>query len=332
MILFRSSRRPIAACLCAIAVTATVGACSSSSSGSSSSGTTTVTIGIGGPVADLYIPTFGSQQGIFAKHGIKVKFTSLTATTMLPVLSAGKVDYVATAGPQPEIVALKGVHVKSIAVWANKPDFQIVAASGITTVGQLRGKRLGITSTGSTTTIFLEKALKQAGLSDSDVKIVPLGNPSSQVSAFASGQIDAFVAGPPTSIDAARSVKGGSVLLDFKDSYSWPYAELAAYLPYASAHKQVTENVIRAIQEAVVAWKSKPAAAQATIKKSLQTTDEGAKSAYDSSLTTLTTSLVPTADLEKTLLSSITSLASQAATTNPASLIDTSYARAAGAK
>ena len=332
MILFRSSRRPIAACLCAIAVTATAGACSSSSSGSSSSGTTTVTIGIGGPVADLYIPTFGSQQGIFAKHGIKVKFTSLTATTMLPVLSAGKVDYVATAGPQPELVALKGVKVKSLAVWADKPDFQVVAGGKVKTLQDLRGKRLGITSTGSTTTIFLEKALQKAGLSDSDVRLVPLGNTGSLVSAFASGQIDAFVAGPPTSNGAAKSVKGGSLLLDFKNGYTWPYAEMVGYMPYASAHKKVTENLIRALRDSVAAWKSKPAAAQTTIKNSLKSTAEGAKESYEASLTTLTGSLVPTAALEKTLLASITKIAPQAKTTSPSSLIDASYAQAVEAK
>lgn len=333
MISFRSARRPLAACLTTAAVLTVVAGCSSSSSSSGAAGsTTTITVGIGGPVADLYIPTFGSEQGIFAKYGLTVKFTPLTATTMLPTLSAGRVDYVATAGPQPELVALKGVNVKSLAVWADKPDFQVVAAGNVKTLQDLRGKRLGITSTGSTTTIFLEKALQKAGLTDSNVKLVPLGNTGSLVSAFSSGQIDAFVAGPPTSDGAAKSVKGGSLLLDFKNGYSWPYAEMVGYMPYASTHKKVTENLIRALRDSVAAWKSKPAAAQTTIKNSLKSTAEGAKESYEASLTTLTDSLVPTAALEKTLLASITNLAPQAKTTNPASLIDASYARTVSAK
>lgn len=308
--------------------------CGSSSSAdvSGSDGLTSVTIGIGGPVAELYLPTFASDQGILAKYGIKASFETLSATTIPATLAAGKVDYLATAGPQPELVALKGAPIKELAVWSEKPDFQLVAGPGITSVADLRGKRLGITTTGSTTTIFLEKALRQAGLTDSDVKIVPLGSPSAQVSAFSSGQIDAFVAGPPTSTQSAKSVAGASVLVNYAQDYSWPFAEMAAYMPYASAHPDVTTALIHALSDAEVKWKSSPTAAEATIKNALDVTDEEAKEAYEASLSTMTGSLAPTSQGEVTLLQSISGLAPEAASANPASLIDGSYVTRAGVK
>lgn len=332
MSIFRSPSRTVVA-VCAVGSIIALGGCGNSSSADSNAGgLTSVTIGIGGPVAELYLPTFASDQGILAKYGIKADFQTLAATTIPATLSAGKIDYLATAGPQPELVTLKGGNVKELAIWADKPDFQLVAGPGITSVADLRGKRLGITTTGSTTTLFLEMALQKAGLSDSDVKIVPLGSTGSAVSAFGSGQIDAFVAGPPTSTQSVKSVSGASALVDFAKDYSWPFAELAAYMPYASAHPDVTTSLIKALSEAEAKWKSSPAAAEATIKDALQVSDDEAKEAYEASLTTMTGSLAPAPQDEATLLKAIVSLAPEAGTADPTSLIDGSYVTKAGVK
>jgi NitT/TauT family transport system substrate-binding protein len=91
----------------------------------------------------------------------------------------------------------------------------VVARSGITSVEQLKGKRVAYTP-GLAGEYLLGRALEGAGLSRQDVQLVPIDNPDGGLAAFLSEQVDAAVSWEPH-ISEVVSNKKGHVLFTSRD-------------------------------------------------------------------------------------------------------------------
>jgi NitT/TauT family transport system substrate-binding protein len=78
--------------------------------------------------------------------------------------------------------------------WNPTNIFQVfaLADSGIETPADLAGKKIGISGMGSVTRYILRGTLEEAGLTEEDVELVPVG--ATRVGALESGQIDALSA------------------------------------------------------------------------------------------------------------------------------------------
>ena len=76
---------------------------------------------------------------------------------------------------------------------------QVVAAPGITSVQQLRGKTVGVSSFGSGTDIIMQYVLHKNGVPPDSLTIVPVGLSQTFLAAFATHHIDAGVTSAPWS-------------------------------------------------------------------------------------------------------------------------------------
>jgi NitT/TauT family transport system substrate-binding protein len=153
----------------------------------------------------------GIQKGWFDAAGVKVDFKWFEYVPSMEAFSAGKVDAVAMTNGDQLVTGASGA--ASVAVVLN--DFSngndmIVARAGINSVAQLKGKKVGV-EVGFVSHLLLLNALKNAKLSDKDIKIVNV--PTDQTpQALKSGSVDAIVAWQPNSGQALRDVAGSKAI------------------------------------------------------------------------------------------------------------------------
>ncbi len=272
----------------------------------SSAQLTTVSIGIAAPEGNLLLPLYAEQNGFFKKHGIDAKVVILTGGTILQALAGGAIQFASMGAPEPEEAVLNGTRMEWLASWDNRTPVQLIGAPGITSIKQLAGKPVGITAAGSTTDVLLGFALKEAGMSLSDVHIEPLGSQGSLNGAFVAGTIDAQILGPPDTELMLRAKPGSSVLVNFASKYAYPGGGAVAMSAYARSHKAVVLQVLAALSAALQSWRHNPSAAEFTIVgASPGTTAVEAKETYRTDIASINPSMLPSPAAERDVLRSL---------------------------
>jgi len=156
------------------------------------------------------------EKGFFAEEGLDVVVEWFDAAQPIAVATASnKVDVGATgitaglynmvgSGQKLTIVADKGREQKgypSSALLVTKELYD----QGITSIEQLKGKKIGITQAGSTFQYMLGRLLESEGMSLDDVEIVPLGKLGSIMASLESGQIDGAILNEPNITKAEKA-------------------------------------------------------------------------------------------------------------------------------
>ncbi len=214
----------------------------------------------------------------FGKLGVKVNTKSFNAgPDVIQAILSGSLD-ISYIGPNPTVTAYIQSHSDGIRVIAGSTSggASLVVKPAITSVEQLRGKKLATPQLGNTQDIALRYWLKDQGLNATqdgggDVSIQPQQN-SAAVQAFTAGSIDGAWVPEPF---ATRLVKaGGKVLVDEKTL--WPDGKFVttnviARTAFVEQHPDAVRAFIEAHLDALEEIKADPAAAQtaaaAQIKK-----------------------------------------------------------------
>ena len=150
----------------------------------------------------------GMDKGFFEAEGIKVEPVWFKAAAPIAVaMASGDIDVGATGltaalynsiaqGMKITVVADKGREwpgYKLTAIIVNTEQWK----AGVRDLKDLKGKRVGITSIGSTFHYILGNLLEKRGMSLSDVKVVPLGSVASMRDTVITNQIEsAFLVQP----------------------------------------------------------------------------------------------------------------------------------------
>lgn len=144
----------------------------------------------------------GDEQGIFKKHGIAIEYIPFQSAQPIAVAAqTGDIDVGSTALTAGFFNLLaKDSSIRLVADSGREnPDHGLTAlvvsneayANGITNIEDLKGKKLGISQTGSSQHFTAGQLLESAGLSINDVELVPLGGVSNIAAALESNQVDA---------------------------------------------------------------------------------------------------------------------------------------------
>jgi NitT/TauT family transport system substrate-binding protein len=183
------TRRALLSSLSATALSLTATACSSSSDGSGGSGgRTKVRFGYIADFNGSSLLAIADDQDLWKQAGLAPSIKVFTnGPIQIQALGAGDLDY-GYIGPGAMWLPATG-KAKVIAIDTLTDADRVIAQPEITSVAALKGKKIGVPE-GTSGEMILELALKKAGLTDSDVKKVPM-DPSTLVAAFSSGQIDA---------------------------------------------------------------------------------------------------------------------------------------------
>uniref|UniRef100_UPI003EB8A7F3 ABC transporter substrate-binding protein n=1 Tax=Micromonospora tulbaghiae TaxID=479978 RepID=UPI003EB8A7F3 len=256
------------------AATLGTAACGEDSDAGAASGPVTLRLG--------YFPNIthapavvGVEKGIFAeKLGSDVELDTKTfnaGPAAIEAVFSGALD-ATYIGPNPTVNAFsksKGEAVRVVS-GAASGGVALVVKPGITSVEQLRGKKIATPQLGNTQDVALRFWLKEKGLETTkegggDVKIVPQEN-AQTIETFGSGAIDgAWVPEPFVS----RLVNaGGKVLVDERDL--WPdkkfvITNLLVSTKFLKAHPDVVKKLVEGQVAANEFVNTKPDEAQQAI-------------------------------------------------------------------
>lgn len=153
----------------------------------------------------------GIEKGWFKKAGVDVEFMWFEYVPSMDAFAAGKVDAVTVTNGDALVLGSQGAPSVGILIndYSNGNDM-VVARPGITSMQQLKGKKVGV-EVGFVSHLLLLNALKSAGMSEADIEIVNM--PTDQTpQGLSSGQVDAIVAWQPNSGQALKELPGSTAV------------------------------------------------------------------------------------------------------------------------
>jgi NitT/TauT family transport system substrate-binding protein len=263
----RLNRRTFGALLATTALLA-LPACGSDDE-AGAGGTTKVTFGYIGDFNGTSLLAVADGQKLWAKHGIEVTTKVFTnGPVQIQALGAGDLDF-GYIGPGAFWLPASG-RAKVVAINTLGNADRVIAQPGITSIAQLKGKKVAVPE-GTSGDMILSLALKSAGLTNDDIERVPM-EAATVVSAFASGQVDAAGIWYPL-ISTIKAKKPGLVELakneDFTSTVSFPNAFVAGNDVVAKKADTVTKvvQVLREANDYRAAHPTETIAATATMLK-----------------------------------------------------------------
>lgn len=192
------------------------------------------------------------QQGLleqeFAKDKIAIRWVqSLGSNKALEFLNAGSIDFGSTAGAAALIGKINGNPIRSIYVYS-KPEWTALVAmkdSPIRSVADLKGQRVAVTF-GTDPHIFLVRALATAGLTQKDIRPVPLQHPDGRT-ALERGDVAAWAGLDP--MMAAAQIESGARLF-YRNPDANTYGILNVRETFATEQPDLVRRVLATYERA----------------------------------------------------------------------------------
>ncbi len=231
----------------------------SPSTQSGSGSTDKITIMVGGLDKVIYLPAKLTEQlGYFKDAGIDVDLKSEpSGADAETVMLAGQVDGVVGFYDHTVDLQAKGKCVESVVQFADVPGEAIVVATSkaatLTSAKDFAGKKLGVTSPGSSTDMLTQALAVRNGVQKSQYTTVKAGAGATFIAAIDNGGIDAGMTTDPT-IAKLTSTGKAKVLIDLRTEEATRaalgglYPAASVYMPcdYVSSHKAAIQKMVSA--------------------------------------------------------------------------------------
>lgn len=194
------------------------------------------------------------RKGFYKEEGLNVQKVVIRTGLQATALSVGELDYSSVGGAAIRAAA-KGLAVKSIMGWFDRPLHILVGRPGIKGIKDLKNKKVAISSIGSTPHVMMREALAANGLDpDHDVVFMSIGGSSSRVAALQAGTVDA------APLDVAYIEKtdklGLPYILYFGDVVNLPLGGLATSVKKIKTDPDQIKRMIRATLKGIRFFKS----------------------------------------------------------------------------
>jgi NitT/TauT family transport system substrate-binding protein len=228
-------------------------------------------------------PQYIAENLLRAEGFTDIRFVATEAGTAAALsVARGEVDFTANYAPA-FIIPIDAGEPITIVGGEHIGCFELFAQEGIRNIPDLKGKRVGVQSLGSSPHLFLSTMAAHVGLDPvRDIQWVTSASPR-PMELFADGKIDAFLGFPPEPQDL-RARKIGHVIANSAVDRPWSQyfcCMLAAQRDYVRKHPVATKRVLRAIIKAADLCAREPT------RVAQQIVDAGFTPRYDYALQTL---------------------------------------------
>ena len=187
---------------------------------------------------------YARDRKFYEAEGFDAKMIVVKTEVALAALMNGELDYSTFSTASIE-ATLKGLPMQLLAVTNLYPLQGLVVRRGITSVADLRSKKLSISSFGGATygaALFL---LRSHGLKPKDdVVILAGGSNPARVAALKNGAVDAALLSAPEDIRAAS--EGLRILLDVGTEYRLPWGGVSTTQGKIRGNRSEVERFVRA--------------------------------------------------------------------------------------
>jgi ABC-type nitrate/sulfonate/bicarbonate transport system substrate-binding protein len=162
------------------------------------------------------------DRGYFREEGLEPELIFMKAAQTIPAMLAGGIDF-GTATGTAVAAAVNAVDVRVVFALTDKPSFDMLSHPSITTLPQMRGKKIGITAFGALAEILARHIFLANKIAPEQVTFLPLGTSDVLYIALKAGTIDATMLQIPQTFlaqdegfrklaagaDVYRAVQGG---------------------------------------------------------------------------------------------------------------------------
>ena len=216
----------------------------------------------------IYDPLYvGILTHAFTRVGLTVNWEDLTPTSCTDALLSGNID-IGFCGPD-LVAGILSDRAAAIISTDGLTDFSIVGSKGLTSLSQLQGKNVAVTTPGGAIDQAVRAALTHAGLTPGvDVHIVYLSTNSAALAAVESGTASGAGVSPPTIFQATAF--GLSVLANV--SKYVPPADDGVNIQYATRHKAQVVAFLRAFEASTKVASKNRLYAEAALERYVGTT------------------------------------------------------------
>lgn len=168
-----------------------------------------VTVSTSTETLDAFVPLLGGDAGIFAKHGIELRYVrGVGGPAMITAVVGGSADITHVAASQILLAIDKGAAL-TVLSGNYDIDYTFIAQKGLgidlkqpypAILKQLKGKTVGVAVRGGTSEGYVRKMFADASMDpDKDITMIAVGTGAAAAAAFINHQVDAMVNIPPSS-------------------------------------------------------------------------------------------------------------------------------------
>ena len=157
---------------------------------------TGVHIAVGGKALVYYLPlTIAEQLGYFKAEGLDAKISDFAGgSKALEAVVGGSADVCSGAFEHTILLQAKQQFFSTFVLQGRAPMMVFCASKkmGYKSPADFKGKKIGVTAPGSSTSMLVSFFLAKHGLKSSDVSFIGVGAGAGAISALRNGQIDAI--------------------------------------------------------------------------------------------------------------------------------------------
>src|SRR5215470_856712 len=154
--------------------------------------------------ASLFALAIAQKEGYFKEEGLNVELLSIRGEIAIRTTLAGEVDFFTNAGSA-LAAAVRGVPVRLITVFQDKPSWDLIAAPDIKSIAQLRGKTIAIMSPEGSLAVVAREILRKNGMDPAkDVNLVTMGGDEVRFPALQTKSIQATLFNTAMSLKAQK--------------------------------------------------------------------------------------------------------------------------------
>jgi ABC-type nitrate/sulfonate/bicarbonate transport system substrate-binding protein len=144
------------------------------------------------------------KEGYLKEEGLDAQLLSIRGEIAIRTTLAGEVDFFTNAGSA-LAAAVRGVPVKIVTVFQDKPGWDLIAQPDIKSVAQLRGKNIAVMSPEGSLAVVAREILRKNGIDPTkDVNLVTMGGDEVRFPALQTKSIQATLFNTGMSLKAQK--------------------------------------------------------------------------------------------------------------------------------
>ena len=227
-----------------------------------------------GAISGSMMPIWVTKEAkLFEKQGLELNLVYISGgPRSIMSLLGNSVQFVNHSGMPALEAYQRGADTALIASPMNQLEHSLVVQKNITSVEQLRGKILGMSTAGSLTDVLLREGLRLNGISDKDVTIVPVGDLGARLSALQTGRLHGVIVAGVQTVTATKM--GFKQLIDLsKLPIEISGSGILVRRAYVMKNQEITLKFLKAWIEGIYLLKAKPEFALGVLRKYVATQD-----------------------------------------------------------
>jgi len=188
------------------------------------------------------------ERGFFREEGLEPELIVMQAIQTIQAMLGQSTEFASATGTAVSS-AVSGAEVKVILAVTDRPSFDLIVQPDITSVQQLRGKKIGTSGVGSLSEILARRVLSAHGVRPEEVAILAMGTSQVSYLALKAKSIDAAMLQMPLTFTAQD--EGYRKLVDAGDVYRSVQGGLATTKTILSQQPDLVNKVVRATLRAI---------------------------------------------------------------------------------